>query len=172
MNRVVRERLTNAGYLCEVMNGWYLLSTPSGAGTSTLWFSNYWDFVREYLKERFGEDGYCLTPESSLDIHAGQNIISRQVTVITKKATNQTINLLHDTSLLIYQDAKNFPAVVTEKSGLKIIPLNEAICRASPAYFINYTLKMDSSICASDCPNDDERRAQDVTCRSSEEAAL
>ncbi|HEY8271204.1 MAG TPA: hypothetical protein VIG33_09985 [Pseudobdellovibrionaceae bacterium] len=93
IERVVRERLTRAGYLSEVMNGWYLLSTPAGAGTTTLWFSNYWEFIREYLKERFGEEGYCLTPESSLDIYAGQNVISRQVTIITKKASNQTINL-------------------------------------------------------------------------------
>ena len=143
IERNVRERLTGAGYLSEVMNGWYLLSTPAGAGTTTLWFSNYWDFIREYLKERFGEDGYCLTPESSLDIHAGQNIISRQVTVITKKASNQTINLLHDTSLLTYQDLKNFPPNIVQKNGLNIIPLNEAICKASPTYFITYTLNME-----------------------------
>ncbi len=142
IDRKVRERLTRAGYLSKVMDGWYLLSKPAGAGTTTIWFSNYWDFIREYLKERFGED-YCLTPESSLDIHAGQNVISRQVTVITKKPSNQTVNLLHDTSLLTYQDVKGFPKTIVKKNGLNIIPLSEAICRATPTYFINFTLNME-----------------------------
>lgn len=108
LERQTRERLTAAGYLSEVMRGWYLLTTPAGVGTSTLWYSNYLDFVREYLTERFGQD-YCLTAESSLDLVSGQNIISRQVTIITKRPSNQVIQLPHDTSLMLYQDAKNFP---------------------------------------------------------------
>ena len=107
LRRVVRERLTAAGYLFKVMNGWYLLAKPTGEGSTTLWYSNYWNFIREYLKERFGQD-YCLTPESSLDLHAGSNLISRQITVITKKASNETVELLHDTSVFLYQDEKNF----------------------------------------------------------------
>lgn len=142
LDRVVRERLTTAGYLSKVMNGWYLLSKPTGAGTTTLWFSNYWDFIREYLNERFGQD-YCLTPESSLDLHAGSNIISRQVTVITKKASNETIELLHNTSILLYQDKKNFPTIVVQKNGLNMIPLADSICRASPNYFLTNTLNME-----------------------------
>ena len=142
IDRVVRERLTTAGYLSKVMNGWYLLSKSTGAGTTTLWFSNYWDFIREYLKERFGHN-YCLTPESSLDLHAGSNIISGQVTVITRKASNETIDLLHDTSLLLYQDDKNFPATIIQKNGINIIPISEAICRASPNYFSTNTLNME-----------------------------
>lgn len=142
IDRSVRERLTKAGYLSKVMDGWYLLSKPTGAGTTTIWFSNYWDFIREYLKERFADD-YCLTAESSLDIHSGQNIISRQVTVITKKPSNQTVNLPHDTSLLMYQDARTFPQNIIQKNGLNIIPLPEAVCGATPTYFTNSTLNME-----------------------------
>src|SRR5271165_2403058 len=69
LDRGVRERLTQAGYLEEIMRGWYLLTTPAGIGTTTLWFSSYWSFLGQYLSERFGDD-YCLSAESSLELHA------------------------------------------------------------------------------------------------------
>jgi Fic/DOC family protein len=142
LERQTRERLTAAGYLSEIMRGWYLLTTPAGVGTSTLWYSNYFDFVREYLTERFGQD-YCLTAESSLDLISGQNIISRQVTIITKRPSNQVIQLPHHTSLMLYQDAKNFPEQMGQENGLNYIPLHEAICKAQPTYFLNNPLNME-----------------------------
>jgi len=142
LDRMVRERLTAAGYLSRVMKGWYLLSKPTGLATTTLWFSNFWDFIREYLSERFGQE-YCLSPESSLDLHAGSHSFSRQVIVVTKKASNESIELPHKTSILLYQDEKNFPAIMVKKNGLNIIPLAEAICRSSPSYFLNSTLNME-----------------------------
>lgn len=120
LNRLVRERLVRAGYLYKVMNGWYLLSTPTGVGTTTLWYSNYWDFIREYLSARFGQN-YCLTPEASLDLHAGSSNIARQVNIITKKKSNETIKLPHGTSILLYQDTKNFPRSIMQKNGLYIL---------------------------------------------------
>ncbi len=143
LDRSTREKLTFAGYLSEVIRGWYLLTTPGGKGTTTLWYSNYWDFIREYLKERFGEDGYCLTAESSLDLISGQNIISNQITIVTKKPSNQTIDLLFKTSILLYQDLKNFPTVIEKVGGLNTIPLNESICKSSPTYFLNKFLNME-----------------------------
>lgn len=142
IDRVVRERLTAAGYLSKVMNGWYLLSKPTGVGTSTLWYSNYWSFIKEYMQDRFGQD-YCLTPESSLEVHAGSNIISRQITIITKKASNENIELLHGTSILLYQDERNFPTTMTQKNGLNIIPLSDALCRVAPKYYLTNTLNME-----------------------------
>ncbi len=142
IDRITRETLTAAGYLSKVMKGWYLLSRPAGVGTTTLWFSNYWDFVREYLNERFGQE-YCLTAESSLDLHAGSQSISKQVTVMTKKASNETVDLLFDTSILLYQDEKNFPTDIIQKNKINVMPLHVAICRASQNYFLNSTLNME-----------------------------
>jgi len=139
LERQTREKLSTAGYLYEIMRGWYLLTKPAGKGSSTLWFSHYWSFVSEYLNDRFDND-FCLTAESSLDLLSEQNIISRQVTIITKRPSNQTIDLPHDTSLLLYQNEKNFPKSFEKKNGLNFIPLNEAICRAQPNYFINNSL--------------------------------
>jgi Fic/DOC family len=140
LDRPIRERLVRASFLQEVMRGWYLLTNPAGVGTTTLWYSNYWEFIKQYLADRFGPDGYCLSAESSLDVYAGQNIVSQQLVILTKKVSNQTVKLPHDTSLMIYRDQKNFPEVLTEKSGLNLFPIAEALCRAGPAYFIHNSL--------------------------------
>ena len=140
LERGVRERLVNASFLTEVMRGWYLLTNPAGAGTTTLWYSNYWDFIKQYLVDRFGEDGYCLSAESSLDVYAAQNIISQQLIVLTRKASNQTIEFLHSTSIMLYSDEKNFPAALFKRNGLNLFPIAEAMCRAAPSYFVNSSL--------------------------------
>ena len=82
LDRSTRERLAQAGYLEEVVRGWYLLTNPAGKGTSTLWFSNYWEFIKQYLTDRFGQDGYCLSPESSLNLFSGQSVVSKQIIVL------------------------------------------------------------------------------------------
>jgi hypothetical protein len=140
LERGVRERLEKASFLTEVMRGWYLLTNPAGSGTTTLWFSNYWEFIKQYLSDRFGEADYCLSPESSLDVYAAQNIISRQLVVLTKKASNQTIVLPHDTSVVLYSDVRNFPTLVYKRDGLNLVPLADAICRATPSYFQSQNL--------------------------------
>jgi fido (protein-threonine AMPylation protein) len=151
------------------MRGWYLLTNPAGAGTTTLWFSNYWEFIKQYLNDRFGESDYCLSSESSLDVYAAQNIISRQLVVITKKASNQTIALPHDTSVMLYTDAKNFPELISKKEGINLIPLADAICRASPSYFQNHSLN--AEICLKLVPSVSDISRVLLTLQSSAAAA-
>jgi len=57
LSRVHRERLVKAGFLSEVVRGWFIL-TPNHEkpGDSTTWFSSYWNFCARYLSERFGND--------------------------------------------------------------------------------------------------------------------
>lgn len=142
LDRGVRERLVQAGYLEEVMRGWYLLTTPAGVGTTTLWFGSYWAFVSQYLKDRFGEDDYCLSPESSLELHTGQTTTPPQLQVLTRKPSNQVIKLLHGNSLVLVQD-KNFPIVIEKNEGLNVMPLAHAICRLSPGYFPQKSLNIE-----------------------------
>ncbi len=139
IERGARERLIKAGYLEQVVRGWYLLTNPAGKGTSTLWYSSYWGFVKQYLDDRFQED-YCLSPESSLNLISGQNIISRQIIVLTKKKSNQTINLPHGTSVLFYMDSNSFPETFNKYEGINTFPLAEALCKATPNYFKEYSL--------------------------------
>ena len=58
LDRKLRERLSKSSYLTEVIRGWYLLTTPAGEGTTTLWYSNFWNFIAAYLDDRFSADGY------------------------------------------------------------------------------------------------------------------
>lgn len=143
IDRAVRERLVKASFLTEVIRGWYLLTNPVGAGTTTLWYSNYWEFTQQYLADRFGAENFCLSAESSLSVYAAQNIISQQLIVITKKPSNQTIELPHNTSLLLYSDERNFPLSLFKKDGLNLFPLAEAVCRAAPLYFQQHTLNIE-----------------------------
>lgn len=146
IDRTTRERLVKTQFLTEVIRGWYLLTKPSGAGTTTLWYSNYWEFIKQYLIDRFGGDGYCLSAESSLDVYTCQNFISRQLVVMTKKSSNQTVEFLQDTSLMLYADTKNFPASIVKKDGLNLFPLEEALCRATPSYFTKNSLNAEIAL--------------------------
>jgi hypothetical protein len=144
--------LKKAGCLTPVIRGWYLLTKPeAAAGSSTIWYVGFWPFLKSYLLKRFGKQGYCLSADASLDLHTGENHVSRQITVITRKASNQTIELPEETSLLLYTDTKNFPEPM-KLNGIYVMPLPLALCRLSPSYFkakplnVEIALKMLSSV--------------------------
>lgn len=140
------EVLKRAGFLINVIRGWYLLNKPEATGTSSAWFVGFWSFVKAYLLDRFGKQGYCLAADPSIDLHVGQEHISKQFTVITKKASNQTIELPHDTSLLLYSDDKNFPKYITKKSGVYVMTLPLALCRLSPTYYKEKPLNVEIAL--------------------------
>ncbi len=146
LDRKVRERLSNSSYLTEVIRGWYLLTTPAGAGTTTLWYSSFWAFICAYLEDRFEDGGYCLSAESSLDAHAAQNVVPKQLVVMTRRASNQTVQLPHGISILLYQDEKNFPAKAEKRLGVRVFSLAESLCRASATYFQTHTLEIEIAI--------------------------
>ncbi|MCP4131813.1 MAG: Fic family protein [bacterium] len=152
ISRSVRERLVKTGFLDEIIKGWYLLITPEGSGTSTAWFSGFWAFIKHYLADRFGEDGYCLSANSSIDYHTGETVISRQLIVITKKASNTNIELPHDVSILLYTDTNGFPGTFKKFNGVNIMPLEFALSKLGPSYFekkpknVEIALRMISSV--------------------------
>jgi len=132
-----REILTNAGFLERIVRGWYMLVSPESSGSSTAWFSMYWPFVRQYLAERFGKEGYCLSPQSSLDIYTGETTIPAQMIILTKKNSNTTVQLPHGVSLMLYQDDKAIPDMLNNINGLSLMPLAYAIVKAPPSYYQN-----------------------------------
>jgi len=133
--RADREFLTERGYLQEVVKGWYILGRPvDKPGDSTAWYAVFWSFLSVYLEERFGSD-YCLSAGSSLDLHIGANIVPQQVVAMTAKGGVMSLNLPHQTSLLVYQDGKNIPASVETVRGVRVMPLILAICRIPPVFF-------------------------------------
>lgn len=140
------EVLKRAGFLTPVIRGWYLLNKPEVAGTSTVWYVGFWPFLKSYLADRFGKQGYCLSADASLDLHVGQGHIARQITAITQKASNQSIQLPHETSLLLYADNKNYPAHITKIDGIYAMTLPLALCRLSPSYFKSNPLNVEIAL--------------------------
>lgn len=137
ISRRDRERLQKSGWLEPVIAGWYLLVSPKTApGESTAWFASFWVFIQQYLCEKFGEE-YCLSAESSLDIHTGDNTIPKQVVAITKASGNYTLPLPHHTSIIIYQDSNKFPSTIEIKNKLQLMPVGLAICRVAKSFFQN-----------------------------------
>ncbi len=140
LDRTDRQKLLIAGFMQEIIKGWYILVDPTrNEGESTSWYASYWNFVQTYLNQRLGKD-YCLSAECSLDIWAESEIILPQLVVITKKASTSVIKLPFNSSILIYYDKKRFPEEVVEKQGLRIMPLELALVRVSKSFFEQFPL--------------------------------
>jgi len=136
LSRLDRERLLKADCLYKIVKGWYLLCpSHTNIGESTPWYASFWDFLRIYLTDRFGEQ-YCLSPEASMDLYLGKNYIPAQIVVIVKSGGTIKLNLPHNTSLLIYQDKKRFPKKIYTIEGLSVIPFELALCKMPPHFYI------------------------------------
>jgi hypothetical protein len=135
LQRADRDILRRAGYLKDIVKGWYFLVRPGiDAGESTAWYASFWNFLATYLTERFGDD-YCLNAVASLELQVGTTTIPRQVVAVTAHSGKTLLNLPHETSVLVYEDAKSLPAEVVSVDGLRVMPLAQALCRLPPAYF-------------------------------------
>jgi hypothetical protein len=130
-----RQYLTARGSLLEVIKGWYLLAPPGVKnGETTLWHGNFWNFLNEYLKDRFGAD-YCLTAETSLDLWGGKTQTPLQVIVMTKGGGAGKTDLAFGTSLMIYRDQQRFPDAPSEFEGLNVMSPGMALAKVSPTYY-------------------------------------
>jgi Fic family protein len=135
LSRVHRERLIQNDFLLEVVKGWYIVTRPAqNDGSSTPWFASYWTFIAAYLNDRYGDD-YCLSAESSLHLHTGATVVPRQLVIIANAKGTQKLNLPFETSLLIYQDNKNFPSGRIMLNSLWIMDLPTSLCRVAPSFF-------------------------------------
>lgn len=63
-----------------------------------------WDFIHLYLEDRFGEQ-YCLSAESSLDLHTAKTTVPTQLTVMAHQGSGVT-KLMHGLSLMVYVNEK------------------------------------------------------------------
>lgn len=146
IERADRELLIARGYLEEIFKGWYLLGRSiEKPGDSTAWYIAFWDFLSVYLEERFGSD-YCLQAGSSIDLHTGANLIPRQVIALSARGGKMQLELPHNTSVLIYQDAKNLPREVEMVRGVRAMPLAMALCRVPPSFFENQPLSAEIAL--------------------------
>lgn len=158
MTRTHRERLLKNGFIREVMKGWYIATRPDEpTGESTAWYASFWAFCADYLTERFG-DAWCLAPEQSLAIHAGDWTVPRQVLVRSPKGGNKPTALPHATS--IFDVRLDVPAAQdTEiRDGLRIYRLPAALIATTPGYFAAHPIPVRAALSAVADANDVLRR--------------
>src|SRR6266850_3238553 len=139
MTRTHRERLVANGFLQEVIKGWYIPSRPDEVkGESTAWYASFWRFCAAYLEQRFGAE-WCLSPEQSLSLHAGNWTVPRQLVARSPGAGNKVTKLPHGTSLLDLRAALPAAADRIEKEGLRLFSPESALVACSPNYFSNHS---------------------------------
>jgi hypothetical protein len=139
LSRTHRERLLHNGFLQEVIKGWYIPSRPDEVkGESTTWYASFWRFCAAYLRERFGIE-WCLSPEQSLSLHAGNRTVPRQLMVRSPRARNKITKLPHGTSLLDLRAALPAAGDREEKEGLRVFSLESALIACSPNYFSSHS---------------------------------
>lgn len=138
LSRSDRERLLKNGFLKEVMKGWYIAARPDETdGETTAWYASYWGFCADYLNERF-DDNWCLSPEKSLLIHAGDWTVPKQLLVRARGGGNKPTDFVHGTSVIDTNVAppENNDRVVVK--GLQLYAIEPALIAASPNFFTGF----------------------------------
>ncbi len=135
LSRTHRERLLKNGFLREVMKGWYIPSNPNDRdGDTTPWYAAFWDFCAAYLDERF-KKGWCIAPEPSLSLHAGNRAVPTQLLVRAEKGSNKPTNFLHGTSIFDVRAALPLERDVMVEDGLRLYTPAAALIEVSPNFF-------------------------------------
>jgi hypothetical protein len=135
MSRTHRERLVKAGFIKEVMKGWYIPCRPDEpTGESTSWYASFWAFCSSYLDSRFDED-WCVSPEQSIRLHTGNWTVPRQLLVRSPRGNNKPTGLIHDTS--IFDVRLDLPPAADRevKDGVRVYKLPAALLSCSQVPF-------------------------------------
>ena len=138
LSRTHRERLVENGFLREVIKGWYVASRPDEtAGDSTPWYASFWDFSAAYLNERFGNE-WCLSPEQSLLLHAGNRAVPAQLLVRAPKGSNKPTALPHGTSLYDVRATMPDEGEIVVQDGLRLYSPAAGLVAVSEDFFRRY----------------------------------
>jgi len=135
LSRVHRERLQQNNFLKEVIKGWYL-SIPADEvqGDSTSWYTSYWPFCAQYLKDRY-RDMYCISAEQSLQIHSGNWSVPQQLFIKSIHGPNGNTPLPHNTSLFTMKSPLPNAAEIIEIEGIRMLTLASSLIHSSPGMF-------------------------------------
>ncbi|HEX7073213.1 MAG TPA: Fic family protein [Hyphomicrobiaceae bacterium] len=130
-----------AGFLREVIRGWYIPARPDELqGDTTAWYASMREFVAGYAQSRFGDEWH-VNPEQSLLLRSGDRTVPRQLQIWAHKGTNQTVQLLHGCSLFIYQAPKLLPSSPVADCGrLRLVEMPFALVHASPTVFAQHPI--------------------------------
>ncbi len=134
-NRTYREILLKNGFLKDITKGWYIPSDPAEKeGESTAWYSSFWEFCAKFLNYKFGE-GWCLTADQSLFIHAGNRAVPQQLMVRTPQGNNLPTPLPHQTSLFNLRTSLPPTEMLNVENGIRMYNLPSALVYSSPGIY-------------------------------------
>lgn len=135
LSRTHRERLLAAGFLKDVMKGWYIQGRPDEIpGDSTAWYASFWDFCAAYLSERFDAE-WCLSPEQSLSLHGGNRTVPVQLAVRAPRGGNKPTPLPHGTSLFDVRNTLPKDSEIVVRNGLRLFSVPAALVAVPESFF-------------------------------------
>ena len=138
LSRTHRQRLTHAGFIREVMKGWYTPTRPDEPpGESTGWYATFWAFCSDYLNDRF-QDNWCLSPEQSLALHIGDWTVPKQLLVRSPKGGNKPTQLLFGTSIFDIRLELPPSGDQATSHGLRVFNLPAALIACAPSQFADH----------------------------------
>lgn len=140
LTRTHRQRLLRNDFLQEVMRGWYILARPDmKAGDTTAWYASFWNFCAAYLRRRF-DGAWCLSPEQSLSLQAGNHTVPQQLLVRSPRGGNKPTQLLHGTSLFDVRARLPAERDIVDQDGLQLFSVPAALVECSPGYFAQHPI--------------------------------
>ena len=135
LSRTNRERLLKNGFIREVYKGWYIVTPPNETkGDSTSWYGSYWNFCTQVLEDMYGKN-WCISPEHSLLLQAGNWTVPQQLIVKSPQASNNKTDLLFGTSLFHIKSPLPAKNEIIDDNGIRMLSLGAALIQASPAMF-------------------------------------
>ena len=134
LSRTHRERLIKAGFLKEVMKGWYIAAKPDEQVGDTAWYTSYWAFFADYLNTRFGKD-WAISPEQSVSLHAANRVVPTQLIVYAPSGDNKSTSLPNGCSLLVVRAALPEKSEQSGVEELNVFPLPQALTACAAHYY-------------------------------------
>ncbi len=135
LTRTHRERLADNGFIKEVYQGWYIIASPEELkGDSTSWYSSYWTFCSQFLNYKYKEN-WCISPEQSLMLHAGNLSVPKQLVIKSPEANNFKTDLPYRTSLFHMKSPLSLNSEIIVQDGVRMLTLPIALINASPNTF-------------------------------------
>ncbi|MFL5788972.1 MAG: Fic family protein [Flavisolibacter sp.] len=133
--RTHRERLLENGFLHEVYKGMYIMTSPhESKGSSTSWYSNFWAFCAQILEDKFGKN-WCVSPEQSLILHAGNWSIPTQLIIKSPNANGYKQDLIHETSIFYMKSPLPKNAETEVLNGIRVLTLPAALIQSAANTF-------------------------------------
>jgi len=146
LSRTHRQHLLRAGFLREVMKGWYIPARPDEpTGESTSWYASFWSFCADYLTERFGDE-WSLSPKQSLNLLTGNWTVPKQLLVRSPRGGNKPIQLLHGSSIFDIRLELPRPEDIETKDGLRLITLPAALIGCAPGEFAAHPINLRAAL--------------------------